>query len=52
MSSTAQTLVVLGASGDLTARLLLPGLGGLVAAGAGGDLALIGSDRVEWDDER
>jgi glucose-6-phosphate 1-dehydrogenase len=32
-----QTLLVLGASGDLTARLLLPGLGGLLAAGPNGN---------------
>jgi hypothetical protein len=30
-----QTLLILGAGGDLTARLLLPGLGGLLAAGGG-----------------
>jgi glucose-6-phosphate 1-dehydrogenase len=31
VSSSRQTLLILGASGDLTARLLLPGLGGLLA---------------------
>ncbi|WP_222708887.1 hypothetical protein [Nonomuraea sp. C10] len=35
-----QTLVVLGARGDLTARLLLPGLGGLVVASSLADLSL------------
>ena len=32
---TRQTLLILGATGDLTARLLLPGLGALVASGEG-----------------
>ena len=39
----ARTLLILGAGGDLTARLLLPGLGGLVAAGGVTDLRLVGS---------
>jgi glucose-6-phosphate 1-dehydrogenase len=46
-----QTLLLLGARGDLTARLLLPGLGGLVAASSLGDLFLVGSSRAEWSDE-
>ena len=49
--SDARTLLILGASGDLTARLLLPGLGGLVAAGDLEDLRLVGSDRAELDEE-
>jgi glucose-6-phosphate 1-dehydrogenase len=52
MAPSEQTLLILGASGDLTARLLLPGLGGLLATGAGGCLSLIGSGTQEWDDER
>jgi glucose-6-phosphate 1-dehydrogenase len=48
----SQTLLVLGAAGDLTARLLLPGLGTLLADGAPGDLLLIGSDRDDWEDDR
>jgi glucose-6-phosphate 1-dehydrogenase len=48
----ARTLLILGAAGDLTARLLLPGLGTLVASGAVDDLLLIGSDRDDWDDAR
>jgi glucose-6-phosphate 1-dehydrogenase len=36
-----RTLLILGATGDLTARLLLPGLGGLLAAGRGAGLSLI-----------
>jgi glucose-6-phosphate 1-dehydrogenase len=47
-----QTLLILGASGDLTARLLLPGLGGLLASGAEVELLLVGSAADEWDDER
>ena len=33
-SQTEQTLLILGASGDLAGRLLVPGLGDLVASGA------------------
>ena len=47
-----QTLLVLGAAGDLTARLLLPGLGTLLAVGGAGDLLLVGSGRDDWDDDR
>ncbi|MCO1656277.1 glucose-6-phosphate dehydrogenase [Pseudonocardia humida] len=46
-----QTLLVLGAGGDLTARLLLPGIAGLLASGAGAGLHLIGSGMDDWDDE-
>jgi glucose-6-phosphate 1-dehydrogenase len=45
-----QTLLILGATGDLTRRLLLPGLGGLLTAGRGDALNVIGSSRVELDD--
>jgi glucose-6-phosphate 1-dehydrogenase len=48
----ARTLLILGATGDLTARLLLPGLGGLVASGFAGDLLVVGSGTEDWDDER
>lgn len=47
-----QTLLILGASGDLTARLLLPGLGGLLACGAAEGLLLVGSGADDWDDDR
>jgi glucose-6-phosphate 1-dehydrogenase len=47
-----QTLLILGASGDLTARLLLPGLAGLLAAGGGEGLELVGAGTAPWDDER
>ena len=53
MSDAAQqTLLILGASGDLTARLLLSGLGGLLAGGGVKDLLLVGSGRHGWDDNR
>jgi glucose-6-phosphate 1-dehydrogenase len=44
------TLLILGASGDLTARLLLPGLAGLLAAGGGEGLGLLGAGMEAWDD--
>lgn len=49
---TTQTLLILGASGDLTSRLLLPGLGGLLISGRVSGLSLIGSSRHDWDDHR
>jgi glucose-6-phosphate 1-dehydrogenase len=47
-----QTLLILGASGDLTARLLLPGLGRLAAVDGPGRLSLVGSGMEDWDDDR
>jgi len=52
-SSPIETLVILGAGGDLTSRLLLPGLGSLLASSRGSDIRLIGVDRpkltaTEW----
>jgi glucose-6-phosphate 1-dehydrogenase len=44
------TLVVLGAGGDLTSRLLLPGLASLLASSRGEKLQLIGVDRSELTD--
>ncbi|MEE6271776.1 glucose-6-phosphate dehydrogenase [Georgenia wangjunii] len=46
------TLLILGASGDLAGRLLLPGLGRLLATGRAPDLTLVGSGVEDWDDER
>ncbi|HNC15816.1 MAG TPA: hypothetical protein PLV77_07945, partial [Solirubrobacterales bacterium] len=46
-----QTFLILGASGDLTSRLLLPGLASLVDAGQTGDLLLVGSSVDEWSQE-
>lgn len=42
----SSTLLILGASGDLTERLLLPGLGSLIAGGDDADLALVRGLRV------
>jgi glucose-6-phosphate 1-dehydrogenase len=50
--SHVQTLLILGAAGDLTARLLLPGLGTLLAEKEASDLLLVGSGRGGWDDEQ
>ncbi|MEV6344099.1 glucose-6-phosphate dehydrogenase [Actinoplanes sp. NPDC051851] len=50
--SGEQTLVILGAAGDLAGRLLLPGLGALVAAGGAPKLTLVGAGMDDWDDER
>ncbi|WP_067597211.1 glucose-6-phosphate dehydrogenase [Nocardiopsis listeri] len=52
VDESVQTLIILGAQGDLTQRLLLPGLGTLVAADALGDLLLIGSGQGEGTDEQ
>jgi glucose-6-phosphate 1-dehydrogenase len=50
-SDSKKTLLILGATGDLTARLLLPGLGALVASGGGEQLLLVGSATADWDDD-
>ncbi|WP_349897069.1 glucose-6-phosphate dehydrogenase [Parafrigoribacterium soli] len=42
MADRIGTLIILGASGDLAQRLLLPGLGELLDSGRGGDLQLLG----------
>lgn len=51
-TSPEQTLIILGASGDLTARLLLPGLGALLSTGRVDKLRLVGSALDDWDDDR
>ncbi|MGN6742935.1 MAG: glucose-6-phosphate dehydrogenase [Amnibacterium sp.] len=54
---TNATLLILGASGDLTKRLLLPGIGSLIAGGEQADLdlldglTLVGSGRSEKSDD-
>ena len=46
-------LVIFGATGDLTARYLLPGLAALQAAGLLGEqFRLAGAGREDWDDAR
>lgn len=59
MAGTAQddppairTLVVLGATGDLAGRLLLPGLASLVARGGAPGLHLVGVGHSGWTDEQ
>ncbi|MGW5580676.1 glucose-6-phosphate dehydrogenase [Micromonospora chokoriensis] len=47
-----KTLLILGASGDLVGRLLLPGLGKLLANDSERPLSLVGSDTADWDDNR
>ncbi|AWH91677.1 glucose-6-phosphate dehydrogenase [Dietzia lutea] len=45
------TLAILGAGGDLTERLLLPGLGTLLATDADRDVTVVGSGRSGMDDD-
>jgi glucose-6-phosphate 1-dehydrogenase len=47
-----ETLIILGAGGDLTSRLLLPGLGSLLASSRGQSMQLIGVDRGPMTDSR
>ena len=47
MTQRIQTLVVLGAGGDLTERLLLPGLASYLVSDRAHDLTLLGADRAE-----
>ena len=47
--SEAVNLVILGASGDLTHRLLLPGLGTLLKADHGITVHLVGAGAEDWD---
>ncbi|MBT2531652.1 glucose-6-phosphate dehydrogenase [Arthrobacter sp. ISL-48] len=46
--TTVKTLLILGASGDLTGRLLLPGLARLVATGRAKGLKLVGAGSDPW----
>lgn len=50
MSKPLSSLIILGASGDLTSRLLLPGLGQLLHEQADRRLQLIGVGSVDWSD--
>lgn len=49
-ASRIETLVILGAGGDLTSRLLLPGLATLLGSSRGSDIRLIGVDRDPMSD--
>jgi glucose-6-phosphate 1-dehydrogenase len=51
-SRSTQTFLILGANGDLSSRLLLPGLGSLIESGQFTDLRLIGSDMAEQTDDQ
>lgn len=46
-----RTLLILGASGDLTGRLLLPGLARLLRLGRADGLNLVGAGSDDWTDE-
>jgi glucose-6-phosphate 1-dehydrogenase len=50
--TTVKTLLILGASGDLTGRLLLPGLARLVAKGHAAGLRLVGAGSDPWTPEQ
>jgi glucose-6-phosphate 1-dehydrogenase len=50
--TTVKTLLILGASGDLTGRLLLPGLARLVARGHAAGLHLVGAGSDPWTPEQ
>jgi glucose-6-phosphate 1-dehydrogenase len=52
MASQATTLLILGASGDLTSRLLLPALGQLLTREPERSIRLRGAGIEELDDER
>ena len=47
MAEHIDTLVILGAGGDLTARLLLPGVASYLGSARGAKLTVIGVDRGE-----
>lgn len=51
-SAGVTTLLILGASGDLTGRLLLPGLGRLLASGRANGLKLEGAGADDWSDDK
>ncbi|MHA7221516.1 glucose-6-phosphate dehydrogenase [Arthrobacter sp. RHLT1-20] len=50
--TTVKTLLILGASGDLAGRLLLPGLARLVARGHAEGLTLVGAGSDPWAPEQ
>lgn len=51
MSKISSTLVILGASGDLTHRLLLPGLAGMLRQRSDHDLRLVGAAASGLDEQ-
>lgn len=52
MTSSSRTLLILGASGDLTSRLLLPSLGALLARKPDRTVTVRGAGVEEWDGSR
>jgi glucose-6-phosphate 1-dehydrogenase len=50
VAAPIETLVILGAGGDLTSRLLLPGIASLLASSRGTGIRLIGVDRDPMSD--
>ncbi|MDR6970125.1 glucose-6-phosphate dehydrogenase [Leifsonia shinshuensis] len=51
MTQSVDTLVILGASGDLTSRLLLPAIGQLLTDQPDRAFALVGSSSADLDDD-
>ena len=51
MADQTTTLMILGASGDLTSRLLLPALGQLLSRQPGRQVRLRGAGMDDWTDE-
>jgi glucose-6-phosphate 1-dehydrogenase len=51
-ASRIETLIILGAGGDLASRLLMPGLASLLASSRGEELQLIGVDRAPMTDAK
>src|SRR5690554_6132803 len=51
MTEPIGTLLILGAGGDLTKRLLLPGVGQLLASGRGHSLTLVGVGQEPMSEE-
>src|SRR5690606_9262565 len=52
MTASTTTLLILGASGDLSSRLLLPALGQLLPRTPERRLRLLGAGAEDWDRER
>ncbi|MCX7522032.1 glucose-6-phosphate dehydrogenase [Microbacterium sp. STN6] len=52
MTQPANTLLILGASGDLSSRLLMPALGQLLTSQPDRRLNLVGSGVEDWDEDR
>ncbi|KZX22176.1 glucose-6-phosphate dehydrogenase [Rathayibacter tanaceti] len=51
MAQTVSTLLILGATGDLSSRLLLPAVGQLLTREADRRVHLVGAGREEWTQE-